>query len=145
MTLSRIWCFAVCIVTGAMQSHVTGADQYGIFKSGDRGQSWIRSDAGMHQTARINALGEAHGLFLAGTDDGLFISTDAAASWQLAGGVYRCRIISLAASGQRVFAGTDGEGLWVSGDGGSTWAAERVFASSKLRCMFAYGSKIYVC
>lgn len=53
------------------------------------------------------------------------------------------RIISFAALGQSVFAGTDGKGLLVSLDRGKSWALEPTFPSRKVRCLLAHDGKVY--
>jgi hypothetical protein len=53
------------------------------------------------------------------------------------------RVISFAALGLRVFAGTDGKGLLMSADRGRSWTLERTFPSEKARCLLAHDGKVY--
>jgi ligand-binding sensor domain-containing protein len=121
------------------------AEGFFIFKSTDGAQSWERADAGLPGTTRINALGAAQDLLFAGTDGGLFVSSDEARRWRPGSGVAMTsgRILSLATSGRSVWAGTDGSGLLVSSDGGHSWAVERAFPSSKVRCLLLSFTHIF--
>jgi len=136
---------ATLLVTATFVSCAAAAEAFAVFKSNDRGQSWIRSGAGMPGRSRINAFGSADGVLFAGTDSGIFASSDEALSWQPATGAAMSsgRIISFATLGRRVFAGTDGHGLLMSLDGGKSWALERGFTSQKVRCLLAHDGKVY--
>jgi len=122
-----------------------GAEAFAVFRSSDRGQTWIRSDAGMPGRSRINAFGSADEVLFAGTDSGIFTSRDEAHSWQPAAGVAMSagRIISFASLGRKVFAGTDGKGMLVSPDGGQSWVLDRAFPSPKVRCVLSHKGKVY--
>ncbi|MCX6945347.1 MAG: hypothetical protein NT173_11435 [Opitutales bacterium] len=65
------------------------------------------------------------GRVLLGTEDGIYVSTDAARSWTRVPSP-AATILRLAQSGadaRRLLAGTQGRGAWLSPDGGRTWAA----------------------
>lgn len=128
-----------------LTSFAAAAEVFAIFKSTDGGRSWIHSDAGMPGRSRINAFGSADGVLVAGTDSGVFISRDQALSWQRATGAAGAsgRIISFAALGRKVWAGTDGKGSLVSSDGGRSWALERACPSPKVRCLLAHHGNVY--
>jgi len=63
------------------------------------------------------------GLVLAGTDDGVFVSVNSGATWTAstlkAGRVWTVGFDSRDPT--RLFAGTDGKGVYLSTDGGATW------------------------
>jgi photosystem II stability/assembly factor-like uncharacterized protein len=125
---------------------VAGAGpEFAVFKSTDRGRSWVRSDVGMPRESRINAFGSLDQVLFAGTDAGLFISRDEARSWEpttrvaISGG----RVISLATLGQRVFAATAGTGLLVSSDKGRSWDPNGATPSKKIRCLLAHEGNLY--
>lgn len=109
---SRVWSVNL-LVTATLISFATAAERFAVFKSSDRGQSWIRSDSGLPGPSRINAFGSADEALFAGTDAGIFTSQDEALSWQPATGVAMSsgRIISFATLGRKVFVGTDGNGI----------------------------------
>lgn len=138
--------FAVTLLlVSTFASTAAAAEKYAVFKSTDRGRSWIRSDAGMPDQSRINAFGSAGEVLFAGTDSGIFISGDEARSWRPATGAAMSsgRIISFATLGQQVFAGTDGSGILVSADEGESWVRNAAFPSKKVRCLLAHERKLY--
>ena len=121
------------------------AESYAVFKSTDRGQSWVRSDTGMRDGSRINAFGSLDETLFAGTDSGIFISGDEAQTWRPATGIAKSsgRIISFASLGRKTFAGTDGSGMLVSVDEGKAWVLNASFPSKKVRCLLAQEGKLY--
>lgn len=138
--------FKAAVLWTALLSAVAGAEQrFAVFKSTDAGQSWARSDAGMSGRSRINAFGSAGGVLLAGTDTGILISTDEALTWRPASGAALAsqRVLSFATFGRRVFAGTAGNGLLVSSDGGESWAVATTFPVRKVRCLLAVNDKLF--
>ncbi len=63
----------------------------------------------------------------AGTDKGVYRSTDTGATWSLAGtGGVNLQVMSMAASGTTVVAGFLDSGVAVSSDGGNTWKVSRL-------------------
>lgn len=121
------------------------AEEYAVFKSKDRGQTWFRSDTGLPNGSRINAFGALDEKLFAGTDSGIYLSADEALGWRPARGTAMTsgRIISFATLGQNVFAGTDGRGLLMSADGGRSWVRNVAFPSLKARCLLAHAGKLY--
>jgi photosystem II stability/assembly factor-like uncharacterized protein len=113
------------------------AGALGVLKSTDGGTTW--RSAGLTRTPVI-ALAvdpKATATLFAGTDAGLFKSTDAGASWQpLHGPLDGVRVEALAINPQRrqtVYAGTD-RGVFRTGDGGESW---RHFSRLPLRAFDA--------
>jgi hypothetical protein len=65
------------------------------------------------------------GVLVAGTDKGVYLSTDSGATWT-ASGLTSPRVWAVgydARDAKRLFAGTDGRGVELSTDGGQTWSA----------------------
>jgi hypothetical protein len=60
---------------------------------------------------------------IAGTDNGVFISTDNGLSW-VNKGLRGITIMSLTVSGKNVYAGTSGNGVVLSTDNGMSWSTE---------------------
>ncbi|MBL9172321.1 MAG: hypothetical protein JNL10_02200, partial [Verrucomicrobiales bacterium] len=118
---------AVLIALSAIQGLAADAP-FAVYKSTNRGRSWMRSDDGIPGNARVNAFAELEGAVLAGTDSGIFRSTNAARSWSPIAEPLRDsgRILCFAVLGGRVFAGTD-RGLQVSPDAGVTWSPVSAF------------------
>lgn len=118
---------------------------YAVFKSRDRGVSWVRADRGLPAASRVNALGAIEKELLAGTDSGIFHMTDEARGWQLASGpaAVSARTLCFATLGQTVFAGTDGSGVLASSDHGRSWVRQLAFPSPKVRCLLARDGLLY--
>ena len=58
------------------------------------------------------------------TNEGVYRSSDNGANWVLGGGLPSAtQFLSLAVSGNVIYAGSDGSGVYVSYDNGTTWAA----------------------
>ncbi len=129
----------------AFASTAAVAERYAVFKSTDRGRSWVRSDAGMPAQSRVNAFGSGGEVLFAGTDSGIFISGDEARGWRPAAGAAMSsgRIISFATLGQKVFAGADGDGILVSADEGESWVRDAAFPSKKVRCLLVHEKRLY--
>ncbi|HXX63895.1 MAG TPA: T9SS type A sorting domain-containing protein, partial [Bacteroidota bacterium] len=121
------------VVGGARQQTI--AD--GIYRSNDDGVSWTRSDAGFSTAADSNIssftsiqVGGTTYLY-AGTDGGVFLSTNAGASWgPISNGLPSGSILSLAAvpgpgGGLNfdLFAGVRNSGMFRSTDNGGSWIA----------------------
>ncbi len=119
----------VSIATGLDGTLYARSD--GVFRSTDHGRSWTLSSIGLNGfvTALATHPGRADTVY-AGTDHGVFVSQDRAATWQRTGlvfdpppysGGFEVRALAIdPADPARLYAGT-WEGLYVSGDGGETW------------------------
>jgi hypothetical protein len=121
------------------------ADEYAVYKSTDRARSWVRGDSGLPSDVRVNALGLIEGVALAGTDAGVFRSTDNAASWRptrLDGGT-SVRVLDFATMGSQVFAASDGSGVLVSADGGANWNPTAGMTNGKVRCLLTSRDALY--
>lgn len=91
----------------------------GVFVSTDRGASWGPPGLGGRF---VQALLSAGGKVFAGTDKGVFQSTDGGSSWSQANpGLVDLTITALAGSSGRIFAGTLGQGVFASDDAGLHW------------------------
>jgi len=99
----------------------------GVWRSDDAGESWREASAGLGSrfaptlaTDRTRA-----GRAIVGTEDGLFLTGDGAASWTRLRGpaapVWRVR--QSAADPALWLAATQGAGVWRSRDGGTSWTA----------------------
>jgi len=98
------------------------AGYHGLFKSIDGGKTWTGKTsltAGAGHVMALLAL--PHGVLLAGTDQGLFRSTDGV-GWQLAAGVSG-GINSMELSGDHMVSALSARGAFVSTDAGATWRA----------------------
>lgn len=145
MTPSLIRCAGTLLLLSTFASAAAQDERFAVFKSTDRGRSWIRSDAGMPNRSRINAFGAVPGVLFAGTDSGIFVSNDDARNWRPASGATLSlgRVTSIAAIGNTVFAGTDSRGLWVSTNQGGSWIQDAGFRSKKIRCLIVRDGTVY--
>ena len=92
-----------------------------LYRSVDHGASWTMVGEGLPQSVRINALAIASGVSFAGTDAGIYLSSDGGRSWSASAITPSPRVRCLAVDGRRVYAGTLGHGVLVTEDGGRTW------------------------
>jgi len=99
-----------------------GTQGSGVFYSSNSGTSWTQEINGLNSTY-INAMVISGSTVFAGGSSGLFSSTNNGASWtNLSSGISSSEpIMSLAANGSNIFAGTNGDGVYYSSNGGSTW------------------------
>jgi photosystem II stability/assembly factor-like uncharacterized protein len=119
-------------------------DHHAVFKSVDNGQTWVRADVGLPVDSRINTFGSVEGTVLAGTDAGIYLSTDAGGTWQPTAGVAGSsgRVICIATFGTTQFAGIDGAGLLVSNDAGRSWSRDSRFPREKVRCLLVHQGEL---
>ncbi len=105
-----------------------GSEEDGVLRSGDGGVSWTGANAGLTDlTVAALALSprfDADHLAFAGTVSGLFRSRNGGRAWRAieldvsAEASVTCLAV---ASGGTVWAGTEGQGLFRSDDGGTRW------------------------
>ena len=91
----------------------------GGYHSTDGGANW-RSLA-IDDTVWSWAIDSIDGTVYAGSNHGVFKSTDGGNTFALAGAPGNGIVYALAKSGPNLYAGTGGGGVWVSADDGATW------------------------
>ena len=91
----------------------------GVFLSTDNGLSWTPTDTGPRFVLSFTV----SGMYLfAGTINGMYYSNDYGEHWNaMNSGLPSSRIYALAASGQNLYAGTDGNGVYLSTFNGVSW------------------------
>ncbi len=111
----------------ANPARVYAATAWGPLRSVDGGATWLLAQQGLARLyCRTILTDSSHsGRVLLGTEDGVYISTDAALSWQRAAFPAVCvlQLAQSAADARLLLAGTEGRGAWLSRDGGRTWSA----------------------
>lgn len=116
------------VVSPHAPEHVYAASAYGVWRSRDLGETWEQANAGIPTpqatyTPAIAADRQQEGHLIAGSEAGLFRSTDAGARWAPIGprSVPIRDVQQSAADPQLWLAGTQGHGALISRDGGQTW------------------------
>ena len=98
----------------------------GLFRSVDQGVTWHDATAGLPDAAVNVVATHPINLFTlyAGTDAGVFTSTDIGETWHAAGESFTSAVSSLAIdpSSGDLYAGTFGDGVFVSTNGGTNWS-----------------------
>ncbi len=89
---------------------------------------WAPAASGLPPPFFVQSLAAARGALVVGSispDEGLFTSADGGARWEKAAGGFPEEepVWALASLGDRLFVGTQGRGVFVSDDGGTTWTA----------------------
>lgn len=75
-------------------------------------------------SSHITALTSLGRKIIAGTDGGVFVSSNAGVVWAAQNtGLTNTQVLSLLTKGADIFAGTSGGGVFISSDSGSTWTA----------------------
>ena len=103
------------------------ATAWGPIRSSDGGESWKPAQQGLAQPycQTLAADPARSGHVLLGTEDGIYVSEDAAISWTRVPSPTTTilRIARSAADKKLLLAGTQGRGAWISRDNGASWAA----------------------
>lgn len=97
------------------------APGFRVYKSDDHGASWFEVGSGLPTSRRIHALAIEGSVSFAGTDDGVFISTDDGRTWSASVITPAARVVCFTVEGPRVYAGTSSAGAFVTSDGGRSW------------------------
>lgn len=108
-------------------AQVYAATAWGPLRSADGGATWQLAQQGLDRLYCQTLVADAArpGRVLLGIEDGLAVSTDAAATWHRVEfpAVTVLHLAQSAADARLLLAGTQGRGAWLSHDGGATWTA----------------------
>jgi hypothetical protein len=93
----------------------------GVYLSSDNGTNWIAVTPGLTNWF-VSSLTVSGSILFAGTDDGVFLTTNSGTLWTHKGlsGKY---VQTLALDGTHLYAGTFGDGAFVSTNNGTSWTA----------------------
>ncbi|HET6401357.1 MAG TPA: hypothetical protein VFH95_08155 [Candidatus Kapabacteria bacterium] len=122
----------------------------GFYRSTDDGVTWDTSNTGLPNNGipnriegnftTIMSLYEDGSDLLAGTTDGIFISSDSGANWRLLSTIYASVLIR---SGANLLAGSGG-GIYLSSDNGSTWSfISSGFINTRVTTLASIGNRIF--
>ena len=91
--------------------------------SADLGATWTMSHTGLTSTVNVLLTIPGDGaLVFAGTNNGLFVSTDTGATWAITSLTSQVRtLVADPIHPANIYAGTYGAGVYASTDGGTTW------------------------
>lgn len=115
--------------------------EHAIYKSVDRGVTWIKAGSNFPGNPRINSFGASTDRIFAGTDAGIYSSGDEGRTWQKT--AVTARTISFAASGDTIYAGTQSAGLLASKDQGRHWTPVTGLPSRNIRSLLAAHGRLY--
>ena len=122
---------------------VYGATAWGPIRSTDGGESWTAALSGLAKPYCQTLVSDPHqrGRVLLGTEDGLYVSTDATQTWTRvnAPATTILRLVRSSVDPRLLLAGTQSRGAWVSHDNGVSWSAvDSVSATANL-----YGAALH--
>ena len=123
-----------------------GTDGVGIYASTDGGKSWLPLKNGIVDGAIVWSLQTKGNLLFAGTNQGVYISDDMGASWNLSNkGLSAHYIEKIETFDNIIYCGTYFSGAFISKDNGSTWtqAKKGISVNADIHS-FAYdGTAVY--
>jgi hypothetical protein len=120
----------------------------GVFLSSNNGATWTTVNSGLPTTwnALIYSMAASGPQIYAGTDKGIFLSTDNGTNWiPVDSGIpVNTSTLSLVASNNAIFAGTNNSGVYLSIDSGKFWTAANSGLPTKIsvQALIVSGSAI---
>jgi len=101
---------------------ISGTNQ--IYKSTDNGKTWFVSNNGISgSVTQINTLTKISTYLIAGTDAGVFYSTDNGNNWTISAGTSNIGVFCMVVKDVNLFMSTFGSGVYKSTTNGVTWTA----------------------
>ncbi len=118
-----------------------------VYCSTDSGISWNFAGSGI-TSGSISAFATASGgndsIIVAGTNDGVFLSTDFGSTWESAG-LKSEPIRCLALYGNNLFAASYYDGIFVTSDNGATWSTvDSGLTSTQASCLLPTASGLFL-
>ena len=120
----------------------TGTEGSGLFRSGDNGATWIKTNL---QTSNVTSLVISGTYIFAGSSHNVYRSSNNGDTWTLASlGLPGGRITALATNGSNLFAGTDSSGMFLSTDNGASWTPlNSGLTDMTVRCLAISGTNLF--
>ncbi len=137
------------IFAGLETPYITtsSTDFGGFYKSSDQGEHWVRSDAGI-RNKNISMLTAIDSIILAGTNDGMYRSTDNGNSWSEVNQLKGIPIYSMDANESEVYTLVqitgDQSGLYRSTDKGESWKLIE-YPPHMFTSLAMVGSAVFAC
>lgn len=105
---------------------LAGTDGGGIYVSFNQGDNWIQSNTGLTSMWITSLAVNSHGTLFAGSNfqGGVFRSADQGNTWVALGPSNESIVCLAVNSSDKIFAGTESEGVFCSTDDGETWTKE---------------------
>lgn len=95
-----------------------------IYKSSDNGKTWFLNNYGITGSVTvIRSLVKTGVTLVAGTDDGVFTSSDNGNNWMQSAGTTGLSVYCIIVKGVNLFLSTSYNGIYKSTNNGSTWSA----------------------
>ncbi len=117
-----------------------------IYKSADNGKTWHVSNNGISgSVGSIQSLAKISSTIVAGTNAGVFYSTDNGDNWSSCAGTSSISATCIVSKGTNLFMSTYGAGIYKSTNNGVTWSAANTGISPILdmRTIVVKGSDLY--
>jgi ligand-binding sensor domain-containing protein len=118
---------ALAIWWHATPGQITIGTIEGIYRSDDGGESWFKLPGALQAQTVYALLQSESGALWAGATDGLWVSQDYGVTWvrqEELPPVTVNRLGQMVINGRSMlWAGTEGDGMWVTVDGGARWQA----------------------
>jgi hypothetical protein len=116
----------------------------GVFRTTDNGKIWTLINNSMTDYHKVNCLVINDINIFAGTDNGIFISSNNDTDWVKLG-LSNKDVFSLAVSGSNIFAGSSFDGIFFSSDNGTNWtqANNGLPTDTSVYCFAESGTNIF--
>lgn len=133
--LNNLWVYALDINANGIFAGGIGPPD-GVFRSTNNGYNWTNTNLNYY----IHCLALSGNYLFAGSEVGIFVSTDCGSSWNFSG-LSSETVNSIVFSAGKVFAGTN-NGLYTSSNNGVNWSSTAVNSNSVFG-LASYGSNIF--
>ena len=119
-----------------------------IYKSTDNGKTWFVSNNGMSGgVGYIRCLAKINAYLVAGTDAGVFYSSDNGNNWIQSAGTASLDVFCIVVKGANLFMSTGNNGVYKSTTNGTSWSAANSGISNTsnyMRAIVVKGTDLYV-
>ncbi|NLG19388.1 MAG: hypothetical protein GX556_18865 [Fibrobacter sp.] len=121
-------------ITGNGETVFAGSDSSGVFMSTNGGTSWTAINSGLTDK-RISRIAVMGNKLFAITLTGVFQSVNNGSSWNAAGSMPAGLVNCILVVNDKIFAGTDTGGVYISADSGAAWTSFNEGMHSRARIL----------